>query len=156
MSIFMLVYWSPDKGGKRTYEFTPVRPSVLPELFQKNRTLDFSEILHEVINPVCQGNSIFRFLKKTLVASPGGQKGSKWPKTGKNWNFCHNFFSTLQIFLRLSKNMNKVNIHIMLVSYTLGKFVFVNPRGSKGSKLPKTAKNETFWSITFVPYIKFF
>ena len=37
-----------------------------------------------------------------------------------------------------------------------GKFVFVNPRGSKGSKLLKTAKNETFWSITFVPYIKFF
>jgi len=47
-------------------------------------------------------------------------------------------------------------MNIMLVSYTLEKFVFVNPRGSKGSKLLKTAKNETFWSITFVPYIKFF
>ena len=33
--------------------------------------------------------------------------------------------------------------------------MFLNPRGSKGSKLPKTAKNETFWPITFVPYITF-
>ena len=54
-------------------------PSVCPfvRIFLRDHPLKLSEILHEVVTSDRLKSDILRFLIKILVASPGGQKGSK-------------------------------------------------------------------------------
>ena len=66
-----------------TLEFTLVRACVracvraFGYTILKDYSLDFSEILHEVTTTQRRKSNIPGFLIKILVASPGGQKGSK-------------------------------------------------------------------------------
>jgi len=51
--------------------------------------------------------------------------------------------------------MNKVDIQMILVSVTLGKFVFLNPRGARGQNSPEWPKIKLFAPSFFFRSLNF-
>ena len=55
------IYWSPDIGGKGTYEFTPVRPFVRPELLERTTHKNFLKFCIKSSIHFARGKSILDF-----------------------------------------------------------------------------------------------
>ena len=102
-------YWSLDLSedlcfSVRSFVHSFVR---LSGRFPDNRPLLFSKILPQIVFQWIDVHDNHEFLKKILVASPGGQKGSKCPKMDKNNTFCPiTFDPSIRFFWNLVTTWN--------------------------------------------------
>ena len=79
-----------------------------------------------------------------------GSKGSKTPPKWPRLQFSpQNFWSIHWNFLKLSKKLDKVDMHIYWVLLTLERSWFCAPGGQMGKNTPQNDQNCQFYPVTF-------
>ena len=99
--------------------FSFVRSPIRPELLERTNHQNFLKFCMNVYFHSTRRIVFLNFLKKTPIASPGDQKGSKYSDMAKNDTFCLITFIRPLDFSETFQNLKIIDMNIKSLLLTL-------------------------------------